>query len=210
MKSVKFNSDFLTDFDQSSKREYLETNTLGAYCSSTLAGVNTRKYHGMFVLRQPQIDHHSYVLLNALHEVVDINDHVYELGVHQYPVTAHPEGYQYLSSFELKKIPTFVFEVEGHKIQKEIQFAPNKNQLLIRYTLLEGDKIELGVKPFSSFRRIHKLRSADEREVKVIEVNNGIAYCMEEGYDVMFLQTSVKNDFLDHGDWHYKTEYLEE
>ncbi len=210
MGSVKFDKVFLTEFDQSSKREFLETNSVGAYSSSTLAGVNTRKYHGVFVVRQPQIDHHSYVLLNALHEVLDVNNNVYELGVHQYSLTAHPEGYQYLYSFDLKKIPTFIFEVEGHKIQKEIQFAPNKNQLLIRYTLLEGEKIELGLKPFSSYRRIHKLRSADNRNISVREIENGVTYCMEEGYDNLYLQTSIKNDFLAHGDWHYKAEYIEE
>ena len=183
MGSVRFDKVFLTEFDKSSKREFLETNSVGAYTSSTLAGVNTRKYHGTFVVRQPQIDHHSYVLLNALHEVLDVNDHVYELGVHQYSLTAHPEGYQYLFSFDLKKIPTFVFEVEGHKIRKEIQFSPNKNQLLIRYSLIKGEQVELGLKPFSSFRRIHKLRRADNRAIRVDEVNNGVKYCMEEGFD---------------------------
>ncbi len=210
MSTVKFDSEFLTNFDESSKREYIETNSLGAYSSSTLAGVNTRKYHGTFILRQPQIDHHSYVLLNALHESVDVNNNVYELGVHQYPLTAHTEGYQYLNSFELKKIPVFVFEVEGRKIQKELQFAPNKNQLLIRYTLIEGSKLDLAIKPFSSFRRIHKLRYADDREVQVNEVENGIGFCMENGFDTLYIQTSVKSEFLAHSDWHYKAEYLEE
>ena len=210
MGSVRFDKVFLTEFDKSSKREFLETNSIGAYSSSTLAGVNTRKYHGLFVVRQPQIDNHSYVLLNALHEVLDVNDHVYELGVHQYSLTAHPEGYQYLFSFDLKKIPTFVFEVEGHKIRKEIQFSPNKNQLLIRYSLIEGEQIELGLKPFSSFRRIHNLRRSDNRAILVDEVNNGVKYCMEEGFDNLFIQTSTRNEFIAHGDWHYKTEYLEE
>lgn len=210
MSSIKFDKTFLTDFKESSQREYIETNAVGAYSSSTLAGVNTRKYHGTFVVRQPQIDHHSYVLLNALHEVVDIDNHVYELGVHQYPLTAHPEGYQYLKSFQLNKIPTFVFEVEGHQIQKEIQFVANKNQLLIRYTLLEGEKIELGLKPFSSFRRIHKLRAANERAVDVTHVENGVAYKLEEEFDTLYIQTSIKNNFLPQGDWHYKAEYLEE
>ena len=40
------------------------------------------------------------------------------------------------------------------KIKKEIQFTPNKNQLLIKYTLIKGDNIRFGVRPFSSFRRI--------------------------------------------------------
>jgi predicted glycogen debranching enzyme len=210
MSYIKFDKSLLTDFSQSSKREFLETNSLGAYSSSTLAGVNTRKYHGVFVVRQPQIDHHSYVLLNALHEVVDINNNIYELGVHQYSLTAHPEGYQYLSAFNLNKIPTFVYEVDGHKIQKELQFVPDKNQLLIRYSLLDGDKIELALKPFSSFRRIHKLRTADDRTIPVRRLADGVSFCMEEGYDNVYIQTSVENNFISHADWHYKTEYLEE
>ena len=177
MSTVSFDKEFLTEFDKSSKREFLETNSLGAYSSSTLAGVNTRKYHGTFVVRQPQIDHHSYVLLNALHEVVCIDKKVYELGVHQHPLVLEPEGHQYLSSFSLTKIPTFVFSIDGKNIQKEIQFVPNKNQLLIRYTLLDGDNIGIRVKPFSSFRRIHKLRTASYRKIEVNEVENGISYC---------------------------------
>ena len=210
MQSIKFNSNFLTDFNRSSKREYLETNSLGAYSSSTLAGVNTRKYHGTFVVPQPQIDHHSYVLLNSLHEVVCFDKKVYELGVHQHPLVLEPEGHQYLSSFSLNKIPTFVYTIDGKNIQKEIQFVPNKNQLLIRYTLLDGDNIGIRVKPFSSFRRIHKLRTASYRKIEVNEVENGISYCMEEGYDRLFIQTSGNNNFVANGYWHSKVEYLEE
>jgi predicted glycogen debranching enzyme len=210
MNSIKFNSDFLTDFNRSSKREYLETNTLGAYSSSTLAGANTRKYHGTFVVPQPQIDHHSYVLLNCLQEVAYIGKTPFELGVHQHPLIVHPRGFEYLSSFSLHKISTFVYDIGGKKIQKEIQFVPNKNQLLIRYSLLEGDKLGLRIKPFSSFRRIHKLRSASYRNITVNELDNGVSYCMEAGFDTLFIQSSVDTDFVANGYWHSKVEYLEE
>jgi P4 family phage/plasmid primase-like protien len=33
---------------------------------------------------------------------------------------------------------------------------------------------------------------------------------MEQGYDSVYNQTSNKNNFISHGDWHYKTQYLEE
>lgn len=210
MKSISFDKAFLNDFAKSSKVEFLETNQLGAYGSYTVAGVNTRKYHGDFVVRQPQIDDHSYVLLNALHEVAEINDNIYELGVHQYPLTSHPSGYSYQQSFEISKIPTWVFEVEGMRIKKELQFAPTKNQLLVRYTLVEGDVMKLGVKPFSSFRRIHKLRTADVSFVQMNEIENGVRYSMDGLFDYLNIQTSTSNEFLNQGDWHYQAEYLEE
>ena len=197
MGSVKFDRKFLTDFNNSSKREFIETNDLGAYCSSTLAGVNTRKYHGTFVVRQPQIDSHSYVLLNVLHEVAEIHNRVYELGVHQYSFTADPKGFVFQDSFELAKIPTWIYEIDKHKIKKEIQFTPNKNQLLIKYTLIKGDDIRFGVRPFSSFRRIHKLRTVDASDIKVGTVENGISYKLEEHYDRLHIQTSIPNEFLE-------------
>lgn len=210
MATVRFDKTFLTDFEQSSKAEFLETNELGAYCSYTVAGVNTRKYHGDFVIRQPQIDTHSYVLLNALHELVNVNNNIYELGVHQYPFKAHPEGYLHKVSFELEKIPTWIFEVEGNLIQKELQFVPAKNQLLVRYSLLSGEEVNLGLRPFSSFRRIHKIKKADVSFVQLEEVEHGIGYCMQGGFDHLYIQTNHGNEFVNKGDWHYKAEYLEE
>ena len=210
MGSIKFDRKFLTDFNNSSKIEFIETNDLGSYCSSTLSGVNTRKYHGTFVVPQPQIDNHSYVLLNALHEVAEINDSVYELGAHQYSFTTEPKGFVFQDSFELDKIPTWIYEIDKHKIKKEIQFTPNKNQLLIKYTLIEGDNIRFSVRPFSSFRRIHKLRTMNTSDVEVGYVENGISYKLEDNYDRLYIQTSIPNEFLDNGNWHYQAEYLEE
>lgn len=210
MESIKFTQAFLTDFDKSSKREYLETNKLGAYSSSTLCGVNSRKYHGVLVVRQPQIDSHSYNLINCLHETVNVKGNIHELGVHQYPLTAHPTGFLYLKEFELAAIPTWVFEVEGLKIQKELLLCSESNQVLIRYTLLNGSEIEIGVRPFSSFRRIHKLRSYNQEEIVVDEVEQGMSYCMEKPFDSVFIQTSVPNEFYNQKDWHFKAEYLVE
>ena len=35
------------DFDGSMAREWLETNGLGGFSSSTIIGLNTRRYHGL-------------------------------------------------------------------------------------------------------------------------------------------------------------------
>ena len=36
------------------KREWIITNGLGGYCSSTIIGANTRKYHGLLVAHLQQ------------------------------------------------------------------------------------------------------------------------------------------------------------
>ena len=56
--------------------------------------------------------------------------------------------------YQIIFIPNLLF-FTGLGIQKIKEFSPNKNQLLIRYSLIEGERVELGLKPFSSFRRIH-------------------------------------------------------
>src|SRR6201999_883125 len=37
------------NWDDSSRLEWLETNGLGGYASSTVSGANTRRYHGLLV-----------------------------------------------------------------------------------------------------------------------------------------------------------------
>jgi glycogen debranching enzyme len=46
---IEFDETICRDLDLSAKREWLETNGLGGYASSTVAGLNTRRYHGLLV-----------------------------------------------------------------------------------------------------------------------------------------------------------------
>ncbi len=44
---IKFDSSVCTDFESASSREWLETNGIGGFASSTISGANTRRYHGL-------------------------------------------------------------------------------------------------------------------------------------------------------------------
>ena len=62
---ITFNADLCANFETAREREWLETNGLGGYASSTLAGVNTRRYHGLLVAAlHPPVD--RFVLLSKL------------------------------------------------------------------------------------------------------------------------------------------------
>src|SRR4051794_21555745 len=53
--TVSIDRDVITSFEGAASREWLVTNGLGGYASGTLAGLNTRRYHGLLVasLRPP-------------------------------------------------------------------------------------------------------------------------------------------------------------
>ena len=80
------------------KREWLITNGLGGYSSSTIIGANTRKYHGLLVapLTPPARRH---VCLAKVDESLTIDGNVYPLYTNVCK-NYISEGYQYLQEFE--------------------------------------------------------------------------------------------------------------
>jgi glycogen debranching enzyme len=46
---ISFDEGICRNLDTSSQREWLETNGLGGFASSTIAGLHTRRYHGLLV-----------------------------------------------------------------------------------------------------------------------------------------------------------------
>jgi len=57
----------LTNIERSKKLEWIVTNGLGGYASSTVIGMNTRKYHGLFIGGDVE---NRKVLLSKLEEEV--------------------------------------------------------------------------------------------------------------------------------------------
>src|SRR5438445_317009 len=95
----------LHDYSAASSREWLVTNGIGGYASSSLSGANTRRYHGMLVAAlNPPLG--RFVLLSRLEEIVTINKEVYELSVNQYQNAVHPQGYNFLERFKAWPAPT--------------------------------------------------------------------------------------------------------
>ena len=46
---IVFERDALQSFEFSARREWLVTNGIGGFACGTIAGINTRRYHGLLV-----------------------------------------------------------------------------------------------------------------------------------------------------------------
>ena len=108
---IRFDETVCRDLNASARREWLETNGLGGFASSTVSGINTRRYHGLLVAAtKPPVG--RMVLLSKAEETLIIDGRRYELSANRYPGVVHPQGYQYLKEFRQDPFPVFVYQVE--------------------------------------------------------------------------------------------------
>src|SRR5437764_7798352 len=146
------------NLNQALAREWLETNGLGGFASSTITGLNTRRYHGLLVAAtRPPVG--RMVLLSKLEETLIIGNERYELGCNQYPGAIHPQGYGYLRQFRLEPFPIFTYQVEGLVLEKRVFMVHGENTTVVEYAVLKGLEAKrpasLELRPLISFRDYH-------------------------------------------------------
>lgn len=168
--------------------EYLITNGLDGFASSTTLNLNTRKYHGLLIIA----DHYknNYVILSGIDERIEINGKIYELGSHHYKADYDPEkediffpqGFKFLKKFEYTDytFPKFYYKIEDIGIEKEILMPHGKNIVIVHYKINKDNKdnrIKYSLSPLMNMRGIHKnlhIQNKDEFSCEVFADKKGI------------------------------------
>jgi len=213
MSYISFEKSQLVNLEFALKHELLRSNRSGGYSSTSIAGCNTRKYHGLLVVPQPWLDQDNHVLLSALDETIIQHDEAFNFGLRMYPHGHHePRGHKYLRDFTAEPIPKITYRVGGVVLTKEMLFAENESRILIRYTLLEAhSKTTLRLKPFLAFRNVHELtRSNMDANTKYTPLAQGASWQMYHGYSPLHFQLSKKSEYTHVPDWYYNVEYVRE
>src|SRR5229473_1202143 len=116
---IQFKQEICGDLDAASRREWLESNGLGGFASSTITGLNTRRYHGLLTAAtKPPVG--RIVMLAKLEETLVFDGHRYDLSANQYAGAVHPQGFHFQTGFRLDPFPVFTFEVEGLRLDKSM------------------------------------------------------------------------------------------
>ncbi|HYP54139.1 MAG TPA: amylo-alpha-1,6-glucosidase [Pyrinomonadaceae bacterium] len=163
---IEFGREVCGELEAATGREWLETNGLGGFASSTLAGLNTRRYHGLLVAAtRPPVG--RTVLLSKLEESVFVGGRRYELSSNQYPGTVHPRGHLLLKRFRLDPFPVFTYAVGELEIEKTVFMRHGENTTVIHYELRghsdDAANVRLEVRPLVAFRDYHQLGRGGER-----------------------------------------------
>ena len=135
-------------------REWLVSNGAGAYSSSTVIGMNTRKYHGLLVAPLSGLGK-RHVMLSKLEETATIGGREFQLSTNSYHGAVYPDGYRHQVGFSFSDHPEFVYSLDGAMLEKSVRMPHGKAAVVISYRLASGREAHLSVRPMLAPRPIH-------------------------------------------------------
>ncbi|MCR4681262.1 MAG: amylo-alpha-1,6-glucosidase [Bacteroidales bacterium] len=213
MSYIEFDKEQLVNIAFSKSREILRCSSTGSFATTTLVGLNTRKYHGLFIVPQDRIDHERHVLVSYLNETIIVDDMDFHLSVNQFQGgVINPKGNKYLQKFTADSIPTYLYRVGRFNFTKEIMFLKDSDRLIIKYTILDNyESASIQFRPLLAFRSIHSLTHANaQANTQYKTVENGVGYCMYDNYTPVYIQCSAPITYQHQPDWFLNVEYEEE
>src|SRR5262245_20354943 len=152
---LTFDEEHLANADRLLSKEWLVTNGLGGYAAGTIAGVITRRYHGVLIAALPA-PLGRLVMLSQLGERVRLpGGRVHWLsGEEKKGGSLYVEGANRLSEFRLEAgLPVWVFEIDEYTLEKRLLLPRFQNTALVTYTLLHGPgPVRLGLRPLLNAR----------------------------------------------------------
>ena len=187
--------------------EWLETNGLGGYASSSLLNCHTRKYHGLLVanLDSPP---GRYVLLSKVEDSLSAGTEEIFLSCHQYPGVFFPPEFP-LKAYIWDDYPRFIYALGNLQIRKSILMVSGENRVLIRYDVDSCPPgAVLRLRPFVAFRDFHALtRENDQLAAETREEKNGFSIKPYPDLPTLFIQSNSRNKFSFSPAWYRNFEY---
>lgn len=207
---MTFQTDRLQDFLFSSQLEWIETNGIGGYAAGTVAGTNSRRYHGMLVAAtRPPLG--RMVVLSKLEETIVVGDHRIDLSSNQYPGAVHPEGHRYLHSFRRDVFPDFEYRAGDFRLKKTIAAIHGENTTVVVYEVLAApEAFTLELLPLYSCKDFHSESHANDSMAFHYLFDEGTFRTMNyQGCPELFIMVPG-SEFVEHRSWYYNFEHLVE
>jgi predicted glycogen debranching enzyme len=190
--------------------EWLVTNGIGGFASSTLSLMNTRRYHGLlFAALRPPVNRVATVSkldVTALYGGAEI-----PLFTNEYADgTLAPQGICHLESFRLEGlVPVWTWLAGDARLEQRIWMRHGENTTYVRFTRLGGIKsLRLRVEPLCTYRDYHwQLRG--ERKMSVEGTTNGLRIGAEDAsrsYSIISANARVEI----RPQWHWNFKHREE
>jgi len=205
--------------------EWLHTNGAGAYASSTLAGMHTRRYHGLLVaaLDPPRGRHVFLSHVDAsVTRIVSAgapssrpsSRPKWELGKHQFPGVDPETSPFYLERFDQDPLPRWTYGVAGGKLEVTLALVRGENAVVLRYAFREGSgepaaPLLLTLRPLLAARSFHHLLREHGGMLQRVELRAG-EMRVQPKKDLPRVCFRYEGTFVGSPDWWRRFEYLGE
>jgi predicted glycogen debranching enzyme len=200
---IDFGRDICGDLANSSRREWLVTNGIGGYASSTVSGEHTRRYHGLLIAAlNPPLG--RTLLVSDVNETAHYAGSHYALGTSRWESgSVDPQGYRYIERFQLEgTIPVWTFAIGDALLEKRVWTQMGANTTYVQYTLVRGiERLELDLKVLVNYRDYHSDTHAGDWQMKVEAVKNGLKVTAFDSATPMYLLSDHARASARH-DWY--------
>jgi len=198
------------DYDAASSREWLETNGIGGFASSTISGSHTRRYHGLLTAAtRPPLGRITTV--SKFIETLIVGNETFQLSTSRFSGKVDSQACQFISQFRLDPFPVWTFRVRDVELEKKLFMSSGSNTTVVTYSILEnmkGHPVLLEIKPLLAFVDYHHLQHEDPGfQTDFVATNGEVAIRpYPEMPEVFFFHNAIAVETV--GDWYKNFEYV--
>ena len=186
---IDFGRETCCSLDAACDREWLVTNGIGGFATGTVAGVATRRYHGLLVAAlKPPLG--RTLLVAKLEEIAQYDGREYALFSDRWTDgTVSPQGYNHLERFRLDgTTPVWTFACADARLEKRIWMQAGANSTFVQYTLISAScPLRLDLKALVNYRDFHAATHGGDWRVNVEQVEHGLRIVAFEGATPFYL-----------------------
>jgi predicted glycogen debranching enzyme len=161
--------------DESARREWLVADGRGGYAMGTVAGLRTRRYHGLLIVAgdTPAVRHLALASLDPT--VVLPSGARVRLGAHEWSSGAvDPRGFELLERFDLTDgVPRWRWRLGDVVVERELAAAYGRPGVAVVHRQVSGPPVRLVLDALCTWRDAHGERRADGPPPRVDTVDGG-------------------------------------
>ncbi len=192
------------------EREWLVTNGIGGFASSSVSLMNTRRYHGLlFASLRPPVE--RVALVSKLDVTAVYGNAEIPFAANEFADgTIAPRGFRHLESFRLESlVPVWTWTVGDARVEQRLWMRHGDNTTYVQFTRLGGSKeLRLKLEPLCTYRDYH-WQPRGERAFRVDPVRDGIeiiAYDGAKPYRILCADARIET----RPQWHWNFKHREE
>jgi predicted glycogen debranching enzyme len=155
------------------EKEWLLSNSRGGFASSTIAGCNTRRYHGLLIGALNPPANRILALSNCI-ETIYLGPGVFHLATAEFPGKVWPEGYLRLKHFSRDAGVHFYYRFGELELRKSVYLMRDEDTAAIVYEFGDaGQPFDFTLQPLVGLRDFHSLQKVTA-DIKFKSVAEGL------------------------------------
>lgn len=201
---IDFGREICGNLPTAETREWLVTNGIGGFASGTIAGVLTRRYHGLLIAAlKPPLE--RTLLTTKLDESVQYGEDVYSLSTNRWADgIVKPHGYRHIERFFLEgTVPVWRYACGDAILEKRIWMEQGENTSYVHYQLQRATQpLTLTFNVFVNYRDYHGSTRGNGWQMAIDTIEQGLKVSAYPEATPFFLLCRGATVTPSHG-WYY-------